>query len=115
MLTAVCEFFVDALNSFVGTPRLKMAEGGGFEPPIRDHRITVFKTASFGRSDNPPEARRPLAIVARAPAPCQNRWLKYRLQHHRQPVVIHMRCHRVGKLADVIVRVAHHDADVRPR
>ena len=31
-----------------------MAEREGFEPPIRVYRITVFKTVSFGRSDNAP-------------------------------------------------------------
>ena len=43
-----------------------VAEGGGFEPPIRDRRITVFKTASFGRSDNPP------ALAPHARATCHS-------------------------------------------
>lgn len=31
------------------------ADGGGFEPPGRDRRPLVFKTSSFGRSDNHPD------------------------------------------------------------
>src|SRR5690625_392600 len=31
-----------------------MAEGEGFEPPIGRNPITVFKTAAFNRSANPP-------------------------------------------------------------
>ncbi len=30
------------------------AEGGGFEPPVRGYRTTVFKTVTFGRSVNLP-------------------------------------------------------------
>ncbi len=32
-----------------------MADGGGFEPPGRGRRPLVFKTSSFGRSDNHPD------------------------------------------------------------
>src|SRR5699024_5693354 len=32
------------------------AEGAGFEPAVRGYRTMVFKTTSFGRSDNPPGA-----------------------------------------------------------
>ena len=35
-------------------PARMAAESGGFEPPMRDRRIPVFKTGSFGRSDNSP-------------------------------------------------------------
>lgn len=31
------------------------ADGGGFEPPGRGRRPLVFKTSSFGRSDNHPD------------------------------------------------------------
>lgn len=35
--------------------RVHVADGGGFEPPGRDRRPLVFKTSSFGRSDNHPD------------------------------------------------------------
>lgn len=35
-------------------PALHTAERVGFEPTVRGCRTTVFKTVSFGRSDNAP-------------------------------------------------------------
>lgn len=35
--------------------RDSLADGGGFEPPGRGRRPLVFKTSSFGRSDNHPD------------------------------------------------------------
>lgn len=32
----------------------RSAEGKGFEPLVRGYRTMVFKTISFGHSDNPP-------------------------------------------------------------
>ncbi len=34
---------------------MTFADGGGFEPPGRGCRPLVFKTSSFGRSDNHPD------------------------------------------------------------
>jgi hypothetical protein len=34
-----------------------LAEEGGFEPPDRDYRSTVFKTAAFNHSATPPRVR----------------------------------------------------------
>jgi hypothetical protein len=36
--------------------RRGMAEGEGFEPPVRPRRTAVFKTAAFVRSATPPDA-----------------------------------------------------------
>lgn len=40
--------------------RVSCAEGGGFEPPVRGHRTTVFKTVTFGRSVSPPGPEGPV-------------------------------------------------------